>query len=1102
MATSGMIEISLSIGEWILNTSGIKQNDQYSVFTIVMLVMLLVSIRYYLGILSYYSKAPSIHKLKSNSQSLSLSSSLYGISRDNQYIYNYYENNHHHNHHQFHRHHHGTIATIAYSIQSFIAYIVSLCWFTNIRGSGGSGVGGVNPSTSVLLSPPTISTHSRPLSPSLPSLSSSTSSPSTTTSPASSSPTSTSPSISGRSFNQRHENNKPYVLGITSGTIGTIGDKFSFVVVSQPHLFNSGSSTVNHLISPKSGQMSNKREGRSSDIVTIAIQGHDLYNMDEHAQINVIDRKNGTFSVYFSVTKSGTYTINIFVNQVLLSPYSVYLSPVQYSFFLTDVDSKQNMIVAGEEFNFEITPTKIVNQKINDQVSIDTFVNENGVMKKISNDFTLYSSTDPEGFHGRGKLIRSGDYVIEGSVQGILVFSKAIRVEAGCVSPKYSQIMWHGKELISENKFFILEENKQQKKSSSPSSNVLKFLIVTKDQFGNPCNGEKYIGQFNVECLRSFSPLSNETFINNKQQQCNFTTKLEYTITKDEEFERGLIVSIPINQCGWYTVNFSLNGVPLLSGGSSPYTLISISKDDYSHLSTRYTQGISSFPCQIEKNKKFANVNLNITSSKIEITENYYITNLVVYEFTINPTIQIQLLNEKEILIKDNKTKIIIHNCTNTFLILLTAYYFFGDQTEPSFDSKCKWLKDKLNKIQNNERLKPTPLKLNISSRDNILEESLDILKNVNGKNLLTTRIIVKFENEEGVDVGGISKEWFSKFSQGMGESSLNGYRMFECKANDRYQPSPFSNLVPEYKTLFRTLGRIAAKSIFESVLKADRHLSIHFTPSFYKRLLNEPVAMEDVESLDPVLYRNLFQYLLNNPMEQVNQVLGDPLYFVHHIYDNTLTNTTTTEQSSTNASGVCQNGIQSKQEYKVVNLKPFGNLIRVTDENKEEYLQLLADHMMYGSIKTQIDEFKEGFYQLLPQEFISIFTWKELEILICGKSNVSVDDLKAHSNITGFVSEEIVNHFWKILNEFGEEEKKSLLRFVTGSSSVPLGGFFQLYPHFTVNITPNTSVGRLPVSHTCFNRIDIPRGLTSYHTLKQNILTAISEASEGFSLV
>lgn len=56
-----------------------------------------------------------------------------------------------------------------------------------------------------------------------------------------------------------------------------------------------------------------------------------------------------------------------------------------------------------------------------------------------------------------------------------------------------------------------------------------------------------------------------------------------------------------------------------------------------------------------------------------------------------------------------------------------------------------------------------------------------------------------------------------------------------------------------------------------------------------------------------------------------------------------------------------------------LVDLKPNGRNIQVTDENKDEYIQLIAEYRLTVSIKQQLDAFLEGFYEIVPKEHISI---------------------------------------------------------------------------------------------------------------------------------
>lgn len=69
--------------------------------------------------------------------------------------------------------------------------------------------------------------------------------------------------------------------------------------------------------------------------------------------------------------------------------------------------------------------------------------------------------------------------------------------------------------------------------------------------------------------------------------------------------------------------------------------------------------------------------------------------------------------------------------------------------------------------------------------------------------------------------------------------------------------------------------------------------------------------------------------------------------------------------------------------------LIPGGQNIKVTEENKHEYVNLVAEHRLTTSIRPQINAFMEGFSELIPRDLISIFNDKELELLISGLPDI-----------------------------------------------------------------------------------------------------------------
>jgi E3 ubiquitin-protein ligase HUWE1 len=43
----------------------------------------------------------------------------------------------------------------------------------------------------------------------------------------------------------------------------------------------------------------------------------------------------------------------------------------------------------------------------------------------------------------------------------------------------------------------------------------------------------------------------------------------------------------------------------------------------------------------------------------------------------------------------------------------------------------------------------------------------------------------------------------------------------------------------------------------------------------------------------------------------------------------------------------------------------------------------------MAKDIKEQTEAFLSGFYELIPQNIVSIFEWKEMELMLCGLPDI-----------------------------------------------------------------------------------------------------------------
>merc|ERR1712222_270765 len=81
-----------------------------------------------------------------------------------------------------------------------------------------------------------------------------------------------------------------------------------------------------------------------------------------------------------------------------------------------------------------------------------------------------------------------------------------------------------------------------------------------------------------------------------------------------------------------------------------------------------------------------------------------------------------------------------------------------------------------------------------------------------------------------------------------------------------------------------------------------------------------------------------------------------------------------------------------------IVDLKPGGRDMKVTNENKHEYIQLMSEHKMTNSVRQQIEHFLKGLHEIVPAELLSLFDDKELELLISGLPDIDIEDLKANT--------------------------------------------------------------------------------------------------------
>ena len=344
-------------------------------------------------------------------------------------------------------------------------------------------------------------------------------------------------------------------------------------------------------------------------------------------------------------------------------------------------------------------------------------------------------------------------------------------------------------------------------------------------------------------------------------------------------------------------------------------------------------------------------------------------------------------------------------------------------------------------------------LMLNIR-RDHLIEDTLNELSKPNVN--LQSELKVKFSGEQGVDEGGVRKEFFILLIRQIFDPN---YGMFSYNKKTRLYW--FNHYSFEPKIKYELIGKIFGLAIYNNTI-----LDVKFPIVVYKKLLGIKPNLDDMKECDPELYHTL-NYLVNFNDQNLKEELDTNFTVIDDKFGEKL----------------------------VIPLKPNGENILIDINNKDEYVDLYIDWYFNESIKEYFNSFEKGFYCVFNSNLSKVLTPDELELIICGTQLLDFNELKNAAQYEEYTKDsETIKYFWEILLDFNEEEKKKFLSFVTGCDRAPIDGLGSL--QITIS-NGGTDIKQLPSAHTCFNNLILP-DYRDKEKMKKAILTAINY-SEGF---
>jgi hypothetical protein len=354
-------------------------------------------------------------------------------------------------------------------------------------------------------------------------------------------------------------------------------------------------------------------------------------------------------------------------------------------------------------------------------------------------------------------------------------------------------------------------------------------------------------------------------------------------------------------------------------------------------------------------------------------------------------------------------------------------------------------------------------------SRNDLLKQSIEKIDKVN----LFKEIKINFPGEEGLDAGGLFREWFNICFK-----SLEGDQMKLLIVSDSnefsYNINPMLKHTKENYSYFNFIGKLIGKALFDNIT-----INICFNKLIYKMILQEEITLDDLLFIDNPLYTSLHN--LKDLQESGSNLEDLGIYYSIDLQDS---------NKLSHSFNLVDNGIDKP----VKDIKDF--------INKRIFF-------IKGLYEPFVKKIRDGLFSIIKKDIIQKFTSDELELIINGRPFIDVEDW--HRNTIykePYYSEsQIIIWFWEIIKELSQKELSNLLMFSTGTSRVPFGGFAALESNrgnlskFKLERSEyNFMKKNFIKAHTCFNRLEVPE-FDSKEEMEEAIKFISSNEIIGFGI-
>ncbi|KAJ2747137.1 putative E3 ubiquitin-protein ligase [Coemansia sp. BCRC 34301] len=343
----------------------------------------------------------------------------------------------------------------------------------------------------------------------------------------------------------------------------------------------------------------------------------------------------------------------------------------------------------------------------------------------------------------------------------------------------------------------------------------------------------------------------------------------------------------------------------------------------------------------------------------------------------------------------------------------------------------------------------------------------------------LKKRLKIEFVGEEGVDGGGLAKEWFMLLVR---ELMNPVYGMFVRESTEEEESGGlwsgaywFNPASLESSNQYFLVGVVVGLALYNSTI-----LDLHLPLAVFKKLLPTGLyqaatapgvasalfVAKSAAAEASIISANHYPfnsgggtassgggssdgrspiYGLLSPSAQlryqINEMLGDVSQFrpdlarglralLQYRDDDVEDIFCLTFEASYDAYG----------EVVTVPLVPNGSSVSVTSQNRVEYVMRYLQWVLNDSIAKQFEPFKRGFYYVCGGNALSLFKPEEIELMVRGSGeDWDPKDLMAVTELVNFEQGcEVLSWFWEVLQEMAPADRRLFLAFVTGSDRLP----------------------------------------------------------------